>query len=129
MTTCRNKPCEFCPYRRDVPSGIWDVTEYAKLPPYDLPTGEQPFGIFMCHVDPDQACTGWVDVGFKQPHDRDLLALRFNPIETPDFEFPVETFDTHTDAAVHGLRDIRSPKPAAQRAMVKLGRIVTARKK
>lgn len=23
--------CESCPYRRDVPSGIWDRSEYAKL--------------------------------------------------------------------------------------------------
>jgi hypothetical protein len=30
------KPCESCPYRKDVPSGVWSEGEYRKLPQYDL---------------------------------------------------------------------------------------------
>lgn len=28
---CRTEPCETCPYRRDVPSGVWSADEYRKL--------------------------------------------------------------------------------------------------
>lgn len=42
-------PCGSCPYRRDVPSGIWSEEEYDKLPQYDLPTGDQPPNVFLCH--------------------------------------------------------------------------------
>lgn len=71
------RPCQFCPYRRDVPSGVWSEEEYAKLPPYDRPTYAQPTRLFRCHVhdrDSDQAtvCGGWAGC-----HDGDhMLALR-----------------------------------------------------
>ena len=31
----RPKPCASCPYRCDVPSGVWHPDEYAKLEVYD----------------------------------------------------------------------------------------------
>lgn len=51
-------PCSSCPYRRDVPSGLWGANEYAKLRDYDNPTWAQPPGIFQCHqtgADDDKA--------------------------------------------------------------------------
>ncbi|WP_245558286.1 DUF6283 family protein [Nocardia thailandica] len=70
------QPCGGCPYRRDVPSGVWAAEEYAKLRAYDNDTAEQPGKLFQCHLhDSDAAtarlCGGWV--GCHQPH---LLALR-----------------------------------------------------
>lgn len=35
------KPCASCPYRRDVPEGVWHPEEYSKLRAYDGSTGEQ----------------------------------------------------------------------------------------
>lgn len=48
-----------CPYRKDVPSGVWDASEYDKLPAYDAPTAEQPFAPFACHATPEKLCHGW----------------------------------------------------------------------
>nr|WP_280343300.1 DUF6283 family protein [Nocardia neocaledoniensis] len=31
------RPCVSCPYRRDVPSGVWDFGEYEKLRGYVPP--------------------------------------------------------------------------------------------
>jgi len=42
-------PCQSCPYRRDVPSGIWAHEEYEKILDYDNETGHQPMKVFMCH--------------------------------------------------------------------------------
>ena len=42
-------PCGSCPYRRDVPSGIWEQHEYDKLPEYDGQTWEQNPALFLCH--------------------------------------------------------------------------------
>ncbi|MFD7961193.1 DUF6283 family protein [Streptomyces zaomyceticus] len=36
------RPCASCPYRRDVPSGVWSRGDYVKLPLYDGPTWTQP---------------------------------------------------------------------------------------
>lgn len=29
--TPRKTPCASCPYRKDVPSGVWEASEYEKL--------------------------------------------------------------------------------------------------
>ncbi|WP_336794377.1 DUF6283 family protein [Gordonia malaquae] len=49
VTSPAPRPCESCPYRRDVPSGVWAESEYEKLRAYDAPTGEQPVRLFLCH--------------------------------------------------------------------------------
>ncbi len=65
------KPCQSCPYRKDVPKGIWDQSEYDKLPRYDLPTYDQPHGVFLCHQQNGCLCRGWLDC-----HGEGLLAIR-----------------------------------------------------
>lgn len=45
--TVRTEPCSSCPYRRDVPSGVWHREEYEKLLQYDDSTEILP--AFMCH--------------------------------------------------------------------------------
>lgn len=70
------RPCESCPYRCDVPSGIWHPDEYAKLLPYDGETWDQPPGLLMCHQRDGCICGGWL-----QTHDTShLLALRLNRV-------------------------------------------------
>ena len=74
MKAPAKNPCGSCPYRRDVPSGVWDESEYHKLPEFDKPTAEQPPRVFMCHQDNDRLCAGWVAC-----HDMDeSLGFRIN---------------------------------------------------
>lgn len=122
-------PCGTCPYRRDVPSGIWHPDEYAKLPRYDMPTEHQPPGVFRCHLFRDESprvCAGWAGC-----HDGDdLLALRVGvltgtvTVETAeavrDYCSPVPLFASGTEAAAHGLREVGSPSSEALRAMAKV---------
>lgn len=120
------RPCDTCPYRRDVPSGVWDRSEYAKLPRYDEPTIEQPEGVWRCHTSPVRVCAGWAGC-----HDGDeLLALRIALLlgaMTPetaeavrDYTSPVPLFASGAQAAAHGLRDIDAPGPQARAAIAKI---------
>lgn len=119
LTTVRPRPCPSCPYRRDVPSGIWDASEYDRLPVYDLGTGEQAlagaFYLFHCHSAPGRICAGWAGC-----HDmEENLAVRMNirDIDPAVFEYvsPVPLFASGAEAAEHGKRDLPAPGPEAVR--------------
>lgn len=118
------KPCGSCPYRRDVPSGLWDPSEYHKLPEYDLPTPEQPMGVFLCHRQNGRACAGWCGV-----HDMtDSLGLRMatsmgkvkDPEHFLDYTTDVPLFKTGAEAARHGMAEVEKPGPEAMRLIAKL---------
>ena len=108
MSDIRSAPCTACPYRCDVPSGVWAASEYEKLRPYDEPTGEQPFAPFMCHATPEHMCHGWAVVHGNRGHEYDLLALRMrgNP---PIPESAVPLFASGNEAADHGQAEIETP--------------------
>ncbi len=115
-------PCGSCPYRRDVPSGIWDATEYLKLPGYDGSTGDQLMAgataLFFCHRNDGALCAGWVGC-----HDMDhAIALRLHRVHPSTFEYdsPVPLFESGREACLHGLRDIEAPGPAALAVIAKL---------
>lgn len=115
------RPCGSCPYRRDVPSGVWAQEEYAKLPPYDGETWEQPLGLFMCHQRDGRICGGWL-----QTHDADhLLALRLHPVDPSAYDYAsdVACFTSGREAAEHGLKNIAAPDPAAHQLISKLTRL------
>jgi len=114
-------PCGTCPYRRDVPSGVWAEEEYAKLPEYDKPTGEQPLGLFHCHQQDGRLCAGWVGC-----HDMDnALSIRMaqslgwiepDVIETVlDYGTDVPLWASGAEAAEHGLREVDEPSWEARR--------------
>ncbi len=127
MTTFAPRPCSSCPYRRDVPSGVWHEQEYAKLPAYDLDTMSQPGGLFMCHNHSDNLCTGWVGC-----HGDQLLALRLAVIsgtmtgeeygKACDYVSPVPLFDSGFEAAEHGRAEIDKPSDEAEKAIRKVMR-------
>ena len=119
----RPGPCVSCPYRCDVPSGVWAEEEYDKLPSYDGDTGEQSVAVFMCHQKDNTVCAGWLghrDAG-------DLLAVRIGvltgqlPVEVFDYRTRVPLFASGAEAAEHGRRDIEDPGPAARRLIDKMG--------
>lgn len=113
ISTVRPTPCEACPYRKDVPSGVWSKEEYDKLREYDLPMHLQPSAIFACHAAPNAICNGWACV-----HGDTSLALRIQchraekHILVPHHDIPL--FRSGTAAAKHGEKDIERPKAAAR---------------
>lgn len=112
-------PCSSCPYRRDVPSGVWDASEYAKLPQYDASTGEQPFELFMCHTSPEAVCNGWAVCHSNRGRDKELLALRLCGAEdVPEARVPL--FASGEDAARHGMTTLRKPGPQAAAVIERL---------
>ena len=115
-------PCGTCPYRRDVPAGIWDPHEYAKLPAYDGEVFDQmlkrAIGLFFCHQNDGHLCAGWVGC-----HDMEhSLAVRFHGVhpETYDYVSPVPLFASGAEAAEHGLSGCDEPGPEARHAIGKL---------
>jgi hypothetical protein len=107
----RPRPCASCPYRRDVPSGIWDAGEYDKLPRYDAGTWEQPPEAFSCHQADGFICAGWAgthDMSETLAARLGVIAGNIDPaIFTYSTDIPL--FGSGTEAAEHGKRDITSP--------------------
>lgn len=114
-------PCGSCPYRKDVPSGIWEKHEYDKLPSYDGPTWGQSFAVFMCHQQDGCLCGGWL--ACHNP--RELLALRIaRNIDPSVFRYrtKVRVFASGAAARAHGMRDIRRPGTRASKMIKGLAR-------
>lgn len=122
------RPCESCPYRQDVPSGVWDASEYRRLAAYDRPTQEQPIGMFACHQQDGRVCAGWVGC-----HDMThTLAVRVGASSGAldddtvdailDYVSPVPLHDSGTAAGAHGMRDVYEPGEDARRLIDKISR-------
>lgn len=114
-------PCGTCPYRRDVPGGIWEACEYRMLAAYDNPTWNQPTELFLCHNGGgDKLCGGWL-----LTHDRDeLLALRMHAGQLDpsvwDYAPKLAVFASGAEAAAHGMAEIEHPSPVAERKIAGL---------
>lgn len=119
----RKTPCASCPYRANVPSGVWHPEEYEKLPAYDRPTSEQPPALFHCHQQDGALCAGWVAV-----HGHELLALRIGvatgtvPADVFDYTTTVPLHPSGTAACAHGLAQVDNPGDRARRTIDKLTR-------
>lgn len=110
-------PCGTCPYRKDVPSGIWNRAEYEKLPLYDGETGEQimkgGIALFLCHQKDGCLCGGWL-----LTHDRrHLAALRLSTVDDSVWDYNPGTpvWGSGKEAHDHGVKDLDGPSSAAKR--------------
>ena len=130
--TVRPRPCPSCPYRRDVPSGIWAAEEYDKLPGYDGDIPDQlagrAMGLFRCHSTPQNLCAGWAGC-----HDMDNnLAVRLASRDIDpaiyDYRSPVPLFASGAEAAEHGKREIAEPGERANRKARQIRRLQAARR-
>lgn len=121
-------PCPSCPYRRDVPSGVWDASEYDKLPGYDADTPAQPTAALFCHQRNGRLCSGWVGCHDMRESLGLRLAVSMGRIDGEafdaaiDYNSPVELFESGAEAAEHGRAEIRKPGPGAQRIIGKIER-------
>jgi len=116
-------PCAECPYRQDVPSGMWSTADYLKLPLYDGETAYQPTRPFRCHKEPTRVCAGWAGC-----HDgQHLLALRMavprgvmtleDMLATRNYRTDVPLWPSGAAAAVHGLGGVYEPGEEARAAI------------
>jgi hypothetical protein len=108
----RPTPCASCPYRKNVPSGVWHESEYEKLKEYDGETHEQTsMNVFACHQADGQICSGWL--GHRDP--LDLLAVRiglsYGTLDgtVAEYTTTVPLFGSGAEAAEHGMREIENP--------------------
>lgn len=123
-------PCGSCPYRRDVPSGVWAAEEYDKLPEYDKDTGEQPPAAFACHQQDGRACAGWVAVHDMTQNLGLRIGAAFGHIDPEDvdefmtYETSTPLFGSGTEAAEHGKRELENPSERASRVIAKVMKTV-----
>lgn len=124
----KKHPCPSCPYRKDVPSGVWDASEYDKLPAYDNDTAFQPTAAFYCHLSDGRLCSGWVGCHDMSQSLGLRIAAAFDHLDPADvqaaldYSSPVELFESGKAAADHGRRDITNPSLATRLVVNKLTR-------
>lgn len=126
LATVAAEPCKSCPYRRDVPSGVWHPEEYTRLAAYDGEIIDQfmkkATALFFCHQLDGQLCAGWVAC-----HGTDhTLAFRLHGqhVDPSVYEatFKTPVFASGAEAAAHGMKDVARPGEAAERTMERLAR-------
>jgi hypothetical protein len=119
----RPRPCASCPYRVNVPSGVWDESEYAKLPEYDGETYLQPTAAFFCHQQDGSVCSGWLA---HRGHPYDLLAARIGvhtgKLDKSCMEYTTDVplFSSGAEAAAHGMAEYEFPGEKAAETIRKI---------
>lgn len=127
----RKSPCASCPFRRDVPSGVWAESEYDKLPAYDGTTGDQAMagalGAFLCHNDPDRSiCAGWAALSSTETLALRLAASMDRDVDVDaclDYTTDVPLFASGAEAAEHGKAEIQAPSEKASQVIGKVVRV------
>lgn len=121
------RPCGSCPYRKDVPSGVWSENEYQKLPDYDNDMPEQPQARFDCHQRDGNLCAGWLACHGPE----NLLSLRIAHIlgrvivpEVWTYKTDVPVFASGQEACEHGMAEVDNPGPEALALIAKLQQII-----
>lgn len=132
-----DKPCSSCPYRRDVPAGIWDTSEYDKLRDYDPQVQKFPNGMealvpgpalapFLCHqlpkIEQETLCAGWLAVHCDSVPVRLLLLVGRVTPEQVFAEPKVPLYATGNEAADAGIAGVERPSAAARELSEKIVR-------
>lgn len=123
-------PCGSCPYRKDVPSGVWAPEEYEKLPLYDGPLITQPVGAFFCHQQDGRLCAGWVgchdmddSLGLRMAHSHGHISTE-GAQAAVDYVSRVPLWESGQAARDHGMAEVDAPSPKAERIVQKLVKTV-----
>lgn len=125
-----NTPCASCPYRTDVPSGVWHYDEYEKLRAYDEDPNDPDKAIaaigqvFLCHQpieDAQAVCRGWAEVHYDTPAVRmTMLTGTIDPETLREPPPGIEFFPSGAAAADHGQAEIDAPGVKAHDAITKV---------
>lgn len=113
LRDCAKAPCKSCPYRKDVPSGVWAASEYKKLPDYDGEIVEQLLknatALFDCHQQDGKLCAGWI--GCHGAINLLACRLRADGLDPSvwTYKSPVPLFASGSAACAHGKRAINKP--------------------
>lgn len=118
--TAAPNACSSCPYLRSTPPGVWDRTEYEKLPSFDQNPCMGP--VFLCHqhAPADKAlCVGWLAV-----HDiittRLLVATKqLDGASMPPYD-PKVYYSSGREACDAGLAGVDTPSWAAKLTVRKI---------
>lgn len=119
-------PCKSCPYRKDVPSGVWGAEEYEKLAAYDGEIIEQVMkgatSLFLCHQKNNCLCSGWL--ACHGPDNLVAMRLHYSLVkpEAYEYETSVPLFSSGAEAAEHGMRELEQVGKAAKRVMAQITR-------
>lgn len=109
-------PCSTCPYRKDVPSGVWAREEYDKLPQWDDPMNFA--GTFLCHqADRKAICRGWAEVHGNNFNCRVAVSLAHNISEEPS-RYPL--YKSGAEARRAGIKALDKPSAKACAAISKI---------
>lgn len=125
---CLDNPCATCPYRKDTPPGIWDRSEYEKLPAWDgTEMHEMNTAVFMCHSanigGEKRACRGWLEVHSENKGVRiNMITGRITMNKTTPTDVPL--YDSGAQARRAGIRGVKRP---SEKACSAIGKIVKAR--
>lgn len=117
-------PCSSCPYRKDVPPGVWHESEYEKLRGYD---DNSTLGVFLCHHTSGErqtVCRGWLYVHQDSVAARLACATGAVTVDQLFAEVPVECYGSGNEAADAGLAGVEKPTVEA----VLMGRKIRAAK-
>lgn len=120
---CPPRPCRECPFRRDVPPGIWRPSEYRKLPLYDDQKPE--LAVFHCHQENatgvPTVCRGWLAVfGYDAIAVRVAVSRGQIPPEEVGRPCAVPLYASGAEACAAGLAGVPSPTAPARRAIERL---------
>ena len=119
--------CDTCPYRRDTPAGIWDISEYEKLKEMDnREYGSAGCATFLCHqsnaTGVNTACVGWLHT-----HGDNLgvrLAVMRGELDGADIPYECDEdtyFATGAEAYEAGISALDDPSDEAR---VKIQRLL-----
>lgn len=116
-------PCTSCPYRKDVPSGVWHFDEYEKLREYDT---NEAVGTFLCHHTLDMSmetvCRGWLTVHQESVAVRLAILTGAVTVEEVYAEVPEKLYATGNEAADFGQKKIEQPSRKARTVISRLMR-------
>jgi len=124
MLHADKRPCSTCPYRRDTAPGIWDASEYERLPDWDEGSTTIQVGLFLCHnsafKEPDVLCRGWLSVASESIAVR--LAMADGKIDPDEVyaEVDVPLYDSGQEACDAGLAGVEDPDISARKAIDRL---------
>lgn len=122
--TVAKRPCGSCPYRKDVPSGVWAAHEYDKLEAYDGEIWEQvlrgALGRFDCHQRDGHLCAGWV--ACHGPHNLVALRMQAGKVHRDvwSYQTDVPVWGSGAEAKAHGMAQYEKPPAEASRLQQKL---------